>query len=326
MILNVSFLQCRVSVLWIVLFFSSCKFLGVGSIPTEELKSKYADFESEFIEIENVNLHYRDEGNGPVVVLLHGVCSSLHTWDDWTKILKTKYRVIRLDLPGHGLTEIGEEESVLKTEGMISLWEKFRERLKIEKFHIVGNSLGGLIAWRYALDHPNRVDRLILLNSVGYPQPLPELVAVGSHPIVQPLMKISTPRFVVSRGVRQAYGDPSKLKEEVEERYVELSMKKGNRSSIVRIFKEQREGFQDEAMGKRISEIKNPTLVMWGTEDHWLSYEYFPNWKRDLPDAKFIVYDGVGHIPMEEIPERSAKDLDLFLSAKDSMAFRKRKK
>ncbi|MBM9576246.1 alpha/beta hydrolase [Leptospira sp. 201903070] len=317
MILNVSFLQCRISILFIVVVLSSCKFLGVGSIPLEELKSKYSNSESEFITIDHVNLHYRDEGKGPVIILLHGVCSSLHTWDDWTAILKDRYRVIRLDLPGHGLTEIGEEDSVLKTEGMILLLEEFRKRLKIEKFYLVGNSLGGFVSWRYALEYPSRVEKLVLIDSVGYPQPLPELVAVGSHPLIQPLMKVSTPRFVVSRGVSQAYGDPTRLKDEVEERYVELSMKKGNRSAIVKIFKEQRESFQNEEMGKRIPEIRTPALVMWGTEDHWLSYEYFPNWKRDLPNAKFVVYEGAGHIPMEEIPERSAKDLDLFLSKKE---------
>ncbi|WP_246838857.1 alpha/beta fold hydrolase [Leptospira yasudae] len=312
--MRISFFHFRTALLLVSVFLSSCKFLGIGSIPIDVLKSKYANSESQFLQIGNVNLHFRDEGKGPAVILLHGVCASLHTWDDWVASLKGKYRIIRIDLPGHGLTSINGDLAVLDPMEGVKLLEEFRKRLGLEKFHLVGNSMGGYISWNYSLSYPNRVEKMVLIDAAGYPQPLPELIAFGSHPLVQPVAKLSTPSFLVSRGIRQAYGDPSKLKEEVEDRYVDLSMREGNREAIAKIFQIAREKFTNEEISARIKDVQTPTLVMWGTEDHWLKYEYFPNWKRDLKNAKFAVYEGAGHIPMEEIPDRTAKDLDSFLS------------
>jgi hypothetical protein len=96
--------------------------MGVGSIPIENLKTKYAVPDSEFIAINGVNIHYKDEGKGPVLLLLHGICASLYTWDGWASELKKHYRIIRLDLPGWGLTgPIGEASVNLnKMMGFIS--------------------------------------------------------------------------------------------------------------------------------------------------------------------------------------------------------------
>ncbi|MGJ4752124.1 alpha/beta fold hydrolase [Leptospira kmetyi] len=306
--------QFRTVVLLLSVLLSSCRFLGIGSIPIDVLKSKYANSESEFVQIGNVNLHYRDEGQGPAVILLHGVCASLHTWDDWTASLKGKYRIIRLDLPGHGLTGIDGDLSVLDPIQGVQLLEEFRKRLGLEKFYLVGNSMGGYISWNYSLSYPSRVEKMVLIDAAGYAQPLPELIAFGSHPLVRPVAKFSTPSFLVSRGISQAYGDPSKLKDEVKERYIDLSMREGSREAIAKIFQIAREKFLNPDISQRIAEVTTPTLVMWGTEDHWLKYEYFPYWKRDLKNAKFAVYEGAGHIPMEEIPDRTARDLDSFLS------------
>lgn len=142
--------------------------------------------------------------------------------------------------------------------------------------------MGGYISWNYSLSYPSRVEKMVLIDAAGYAQPLPELIAFGSHPLVRPVAKFSTPSFLVSRGISQAYGDPSKLKDEVKERYIDLSMREGNREAIAKIFQIAREKFLNPDISKRIAEVTTPTLVMWGTEDHWLKYEYFPYWKRDL--------------------------------------------
>ncbi|HWB61889.1 MAG TPA: alpha/beta hydrolase, partial [Chitinophagales bacterium] len=75
-----------------------------GDIPLDKLKADLAQPPSKFIRIDGMDVHYRDEGAGYPVVLVHGMSSSLHTWEDWTKVLSKKYRVVRMDLPGYGLT------------------------------------------------------------------------------------------------------------------------------------------------------------------------------------------------------------------------------
>ncbi|TGK21311.1 alpha/beta hydrolase, partial [Leptospira fluminis] len=287
----------------VLLFFGSCRFLGIGSIPLEELKSKYANESSKFIRIDDVDLHYRDEGKGPVIVLLHGVCSSLHTWDVWAEKLKSKYRVIRLDLPGHGLTGIGKDLNGLELSQGVRTLDRFLNALKIDRFYLVGNSMGGYISWNYSLKHPEKVLKLVLIDSVGYAQPLPPMIALASHPLVSPFAKHILPKFMIEKSVEQVYGDKKKVTQELKDRYADLSMREGNRSAYNYFFVMARQKFTNPELSEGIDKIRQPTMVMWGTEDEWLKYEYFGNWKKSLPRAAFRIYEGAGHIPMEEIPE-----------------------
>ncbi|EQA45320.1 alpha/beta hydrolase family protein [Leptospira broomii serovar Hurstbridge str. 5399] len=299
-----------------LLLLGSCRFLGVGSIPLDELKSKYANSESKFVQIDDLNIHYKDVGNGPVIVLLHGVCSSLHTWDAWNEKLKHKYRVIRLDLPGHGLTGPNSDINKLDLAEAVQTLNKFLKALEIDKFYLVGNSMGGYISWNYALQFPEKVQKLVLIDAAGYAQPLPPMIAFGSHPLVSPFAKHILPKFLIESSVEQVYGDKSKVTREIKDRYSDLSMREGNRKAYNYFFVLAREKFTNPKLSVGINRIKQPTMVMWGTKDEWLTFEYFGNWKQDLPGARFEVYEGAGHIPMEEIPDRTVKDFEDFIASK----------
>ncbi len=293
-----------------------CTFLGMNSMPVEQLKIKYADQESEIIEIEDIKIHYKDEGQGPVLILLHGVCASLHTWDGWTARLKDRYRIIRLDIPGFGLTGPAPDKSLYRKEEAVRLFEEVVDEMKLEKFYLAGNSLGGYIAWNYTLKHPDKVERLILVDSVGFSQPLPGLLAFASNPLVRPFARFTMPRFLFDNAVEQVYGDKSKVNQELKDRYFDLAMREGNKGSYIDVFTEMRRLCNDENLSQGIKDIKVPTLVMWGTKDEWIPFKYFENWKKELPGAKFIQYEGAGHTPMEEMPDETARDADLFLSGK----------
>ena len=125
---------------------SFCFLLVSPDIPLSELKKNYTNDFSSFVSIQGMDVHYRDEGEGPVIILLHGTGSSLHTWDKWTKILSENYRVIRLDLPAYGLTGPHPQKKYALDDYRLFL-EEFLKKLELNKFMLAGNSLGGAIAW-----------------------------------------------------------------------------------------------------------------------------------------------------------------------------------
>ncbi len=294
-----------------------CTSLGMNTIPLDKLKAKYADSESEIIQIDDMNIHYKDEGQGPVLILLHGVCASLHTWDGWVDRLKGKYRILRLDIPGFGLTGPPPDPSLNTKEGAVSLFEKVVDEMKLDKFYLAGNSLGGYISWNYALKHPEKVEKLILIDSVGFPQPLPGIIAFASFPIIRPFARYIYPRFLVDGAVQEVYGDKSKVTDKLKDRYFELAMREGNKGGSVDVFTEFRRMCDNQKLSEGIKDLKPPILVMWGTKDIWTPFDTsFPKWKQELPNAKFIQYEGAGHTPMEELPDETARDADLFLSGK----------
>ncbi len=301
------------TLLFVILFLGSCRFLGVGSIPLEELKEKYANADSKFAQIGDLNIHYRDEGQGPVIVLLHGVCASLHTWDGWVQILKPRYRIIRIDLPGHGLTGPPDDLEKLDLAEAVEVLDRLMNHLHIDKFYLVGNSMGGYISWNYSLKYPQKVQKMVLIDAVGYDQPMPSMIALGSHPLVSPFARYVLPSFLVEQSVEEVYGDSSKATQEIKDRYVDLSRREGNRQAYNYFFRTAREKFTNPKISEGLKSVTTPTLVMWGKNDKWLRIEYAQNWKKDLPNSEFIAYDGAGHIPMEEIPELTTKDLVVFL-------------
>ncbi len=297
------------------LFMINCATIGAVDVPVEQLKTKYADENSRFINIDGTNVHYRDEGKGPVLVLLHGACSSLQTWDGWVKELKGSYRIIRLDSPGFGLTGPlagGKYEP----EEFVVLFEKFVKALDLKKFYLAGNSLGGYISWLFTLKRPDMVDRLILVDPVGQKQDLPWIIGFASNPLIRPFARKMMPRFMIHMSVKQVFGDKTKATPETQARYFELAMREGNKSAWVDIFTVMKERCHMDSLSDGIKNIKRPTLIMWGTKDEWIPIALLENWKRDLPSASVITYEGAGHIPMEELPVETAKDANEFLSGK----------
>ena len=295
-----------------------CTSLGMRSIPVDELKKKYASTSSHFIVVDDVAIHYRDEGNkdAPVLLLLHGVCASLHTWDGWVAILKDDYRIIRVDAPGFGLT--GPIPSGNYTpEYYVELINKMLEQLSIQKLSIAGNSLGGYMAWQFALKYPQKVEKLILIDSVGFPQEMPWLLKFSTNGLVRPFARSVMPRYFINKAVHEVYGDQSKVTKEVVDRYFELSQREGNKSAWIDIFMVMKEYSKREDLSKGLTDIHCPIMVMWGTKDIWIPYTTeFPKWQKALPYATFKVYEGAGHIPMEEIPEVTAYDATAFLTSK----------
>ncbi|MEE1895680.1 alpha/beta hydrolase [Pseudomonas otitidis] len=293
--------------------------LGFGSLPLDRLKSRYGNAESgsRYIELDGFNVHYRDEGSRdkPALVMIHGVVASLHTWDGWVKAFAPHYRIIRFDVPGFGLT--GPKRSGdYSGERMVRILSLLLDHLRVDKASIAGNSLGGYIAWNFALAQPHRVNRLVLVDPAGYPmRKVPWMIAAAALPGATVAMPMWMPRALIAQGIKEVYGEPGRIKPGVVDRYYDLTRRPGNRRAMMEIFRVLLKVNKDELAGtpERVAALHAPTLLMWGERDRWISPKHVPLWQRDVPGIQVLTYPGVGHIPMEEIPEQTAADALRFL-------------
>lgn len=282
--------------------------------PVEELKARWAPPPSAFVPLGGMQVHVRDEGrrDDPVpIVLLHGTSASLHTWDGWVRALENQRRVIRVDMPGFGLTgptPDGDYTIEAYTRFAIAVLDHFG----LQHCVMAGNSFGGWVAWETALAQPGRVDALILVDSAGYAiqsESVPIGFRVAKIPVLNRIMDVTLPRSLVASSVRNVYGDPSKVTPELVDRYYEITLREGNRASLVQRFAQAPLGI-DEA---RIRELKVPTLILWGGRDRLIPLEYGALFNRDIAGSRLVVFDDLGHVPQEEDPARTVATVKDFL-------------
>ena len=138
-------------------------------IPYARLEAKYANAASRFIDMPGgLQVHYRDQGDKarPAVVMVHGFSASLQAWEPWVTRLGRDYRIVTLDLPGHGLTRAPAGYRP-NTTAYADLVDQLALRLKLGPYVVVGNSMGGAVAWKDALRHPADVRALVLVDAAG---------------------------------------------------------------------------------------------------------------------------------------------------------------
>lgn len=275
----------------------------------QQLLPLYTDQDSRFMVIDNTLVHYKDVGEGKVLVLLHGAFSSLHTYDAWAMHLEQQYRVIRLDLMGFGLTGANSSNNY-SIEHHIRVLHELLDRLSISFCTLIGSSLGGWIAWEYAYQYPQQIEKLILVNAAGFLEedaiPLPFKLAQSR--LAPHLFKYIIRRSVLELFVRQVFFDTSKATEEVVTRYFDLFTREGNSQALIHLVTTP---FVDNS--HLLTQIEQPTLVLWGAEDAWIPVEHAYRFRDNMPHATLTIYPKVGHIPMEEIPEQSLVEVMDFL-------------
>lgn len=276
-----------------------------SDIPVEELKEKYANEFSKFIEVDGMQVHYRDEGKGTPIVLIHGTASSLHTWNDWTKELAKNYRVIRMDLPAFGLTGANNSGDY-SIQYYTQFLHQFLSKVKVENFYLVGNSLGGNIAWDYTAEHPEKVEKLILVDASGLPtnKEPPAIFKMAKTPVLSSLFLYVTPRFFIKKNMKEVYADDSKITEELITRYHEMALRTGNRQAFIDRAKTDF-NLEGKASLEKLKSIKTETLLIWGAEDNWIPLDNGKRMQTALTNSKLVVIENSGHVPMEENPKES---------------------
>ncbi|MBA4208881.1 MAG: alpha/beta hydrolase [Parvibaculum sp.] len=289
-------------------------------LPREQLIGKYAGGASQFATLPSgASAHIRDEGNpaGPVLALVHGSNASLHTWEPWVAELGGTYRIVSMDLPGHGLTGRVPDDNYSR-EAMAAFVIEVMDAVGAERFAIAGNSMGGGVAAMVALEHPERVSALVLVGSAGIPverdaDDVPLAFRIASMPVISKVMRYVLPRSLVEEGVRKVFVDQSKVTDEMVARYFDLSLHEGNREAT-RIRFAQSAVRDEAAFAARLGEISMPTLIMWGDRDGLIPVSAAHEFKARIPHAELVIYENVGHIPMEEVAEESAAAVAAFLA------------
>ncbi|MFY2557192.1 alpha/beta fold hydrolase [Corallococcus terminator] len=279
--------------------------------PAGEVETRRARSPSRFIDVDGLRTHYRDQGKGPLLVLLHGSNASLHTWEGWMDSLTREYRVITVDLPGQGLTGPDPKNRYTPL-AEVSWLDTFVSALGLERFTLGGNSMGGGLAWRYTVVHPERVERLILVDAFGLrrEEPIPLSLRLYETPVVSRVVRWTTPRFMVKRTVKSTYGDPRKVTPETVDLYVDILLREGNREATRRRFAQKD---SDPSLEERLSEIKVPTLILWGSRDEWILPKYARRFHARIPQSRLVMMEGLGHVPMEEDPHKTVAVVRDFL-------------
>jgi len=283
-----------------------------ADIPVEVLKKKYTDSTSQFIEIDGMNVHYQRKGKGHPLVLVHGFNGQVWNWREWMKELPNDFELIAMDLPGFGLTG-PHPKRAYSTEMSIKFLDDFLTKIGVDTFHIAGNSMGGGIAWAYTLAHPERVKKLVLVDASGYPRDSKQTKTISGFKILRykflhGLITKITPRSIIKQSLEGTYVDQKFANEQEVDLYMDMIRRAGNRQVLIDRTKTPRKN-----RSGLIKNIQHPTLIMWGDKDIIIPVSNAQKFHQDLPNSELVIYENVGHLPMDEVGAQSAKDVRQFL-------------
>ncbi len=286
----------------------------------ESLVARWAPPPSDFIEVRGQLVHLRDVGprdDPQPLVLLHGTSASLHTWEGWVDTLKTRRRVITLDLPGFGLTgpfsgQYAADDYRGDTYARFVL--DLLDTLQLPAVVLGGNSLGGEIAWRVASLAPQRVSRLVLVDASGLPfqpQAVPLGFIAARLPVIGGLGEHLLPRELVAQGVASVYADPRRITAALVDRYFELALRDGNRHALGLRLRQLGDGSDAPP---RLAQLRQPTLILWGEQDRLIPPVTGREFARQIAGSQLVTLPGLGHVPQEEDPARSVAPVKQFLA------------
>jgi len=277
------------------------------------LEARYARGPEDFVPIAGLRLHLRDEGprDAPAVILLHGFGASLHTWDGWAAALSDRFRVLRFDLPGFGLTgpdPTGDYRAARAHDVIAAVMD----RSGVARAAFVGSSMGGRIAWSFAAAHPDRVERLVLIAPDGFESPGRSYGMPTRVPVLARLLPWFMPEALVRWSLAGAYGDPARMTETTVRRTYEMLIAPGVRSAIL----DRIAGHVLQPPEERLRAISAPVLVLWGEKDRAIPPARAEDYRANLRDVRVFVYPGLGHLPFEEDPAATVAVVREFLDGR----------
>jgi pimeloyl-ACP methyl ester carboxylesterase len=275
-----------------------------------ELERRYVASSPQRIEVDGLKVHYKETGpqGAPALLLLHGFGSSLQAWDDWSLKLEQKYRVIRLDLPGFGLTGASPANDYSEEKDLATLTH-FADKLGLEKFSVMGHSMGGKMAWTLAASQPERVQALVLMAPDGFP----EAKDIGTKPYEVPtimgLIKYVLPKYLVRKSIEPAFSDADALNDALVNRYFDMLRAPGVRGAILE--RSNQTIYTDPV--PRLKAIKAPTLLIWGEQDQMIPSTNAQSYANVLSNSSTVLVPKLGHLLQEEQPEKGLTAVMQFL-------------
>ena len=288
-----------------------------ADIPYDTLETIYSVPDTQFMTLDDgLKVHFTDTGpqDRAAMVLVHGFSASLHTWEAWKRDLEADFRVVTLDLPGHGLSR-AEAPELANIERFADVVYEVTQDLGVERFTIAGNSMGGNTAWSYTLSYPETVDGLILVDSSGWPDNPDEdddgpfIFRLLANPLARTVMKDLDMTSLTRSGLEDSYTDQSLVTDALVERYVALSRAPGHRETLLAIMA----GDRVPATPEKMAEIKVPTLILWGRDDNLTRVSGAQKFADTIEGSTLVIYDNVGHLPQEEAAEASIQHVRSFM-------------
>jgi pimeloyl-ACP methyl ester carboxylesterase len=276
------------------------------------LEPEYLNAPTDMIDVAGTRLHVRDGGpkTAPTVIFLHGFGASLHTWEPWAKALAKDLRVIRIDLPGSGLSPpdtIGDYSDKRSLQILIALMDK----LGLARSSLVGHSIGGRIAWTFAGTYPTRVDKLVLVSPDGFASPGFEYGKTPAVPILVKLMRYALPKPLLRMSLKPAYAKPETMTDTLTTRYHDMMLAPGSRDAL--LARMAQTTLVDPL--PILKQINAPTLLVWGEQDAMIPFANSNDYLKAIAGSKRVSFKGVGHLPHEEAPEESIGAVRDFLTA-----------
>ena len=284
--------------------------LWTPDVPRSALEARYLEAPADMRSVGPWQLHVRQSGptDAPAVVLLHGFGSSLHTWDAWAKALSATHRVVRIDLPGSGLSPPDPAHDYTDARSLDMLIA-LMDSLGLQRASWVGHSMGGRIAWTLAARYPERVDKLVLVAPDGfasfgfeYGKPMDVPASLG-------LMRHVLPKPVLRMNLQSAYARPDSLSDAVTTRYHDLILAPGARQAMLDRLKQT--VLQEPV--PLLRQIKAPTLLVWGEADAMIPVSNAQDYLQAIAGSRLVSWPQVGHLPQEEAAQLSLKALADFL-------------
>lgn len=302
----------------LVILLLGSSLLIAPDLTKEQLIGKYKD-ENSFLYFlpSGAEAHIREDGNRnkPPLLMLHGSNASLHTWNKLVEELKDDFRIISIDLPGHGLTGITPQDDY-SIMGMARFTREVVEAFELEDVTLVGNSMGGEVALRYSLMFPHDVKALVLISSSGIDKDDEDgsvgAFALASSNMGRTMMRYFTPKFLVESTLRDVVADPDAVvTDEMATRYWDLLRMAGSRDATIKRFSERD---SEPSLEPILRAVNPPTLLIWGSQDRLVKPKYGIQMNTEIVGSLLKLYPQAGHLAHEEIPEKTANDVREFLA------------
>ncbi|HXM43413.1 MAG TPA: alpha/beta hydrolase [Bryobacteraceae bacterium] len=245
------------------------------------------------VEIYGQKIYYQEAGSGPDVILLHGLGADRGAWAATVPALAAKFHVYVPDQVGFGQSDKPALDYRVGT--LVDFLDAFYKKVGVTKATLVGNSLGGWVAMDFALAHPDKVTRLVLVDSAGYsPQ------RIGGSPLTREALQALNPSTVAGEKRLMALVFYNKMfaSDQFAEQAFTTHLRKNDGYTIDRFIDSILRG--EDVVDGKLGAIKAPTLVVWGREDMLVPLAAGKALAEDIPGAQSVILDSCGHVPPVE--------------------------
>jgi abhydrolase domain-containing protein 6 len=275
-----------------------------------EGERKAANLTIKSVDIPGFNIAYAEGGTGDTIIMVHGYAGNKDNWVYLAKYLTPNYRVIIPDLPGHGDSSKPQNVSYSHA-SQVERLNLFAKELKLTKFHLIGNSMGGNIAGNYAADYPEMVKTLALFNASGVHAPIKSELILLMEKGINPFMIRDAKDF--DKFLEFVFVKPPQLPSFVTQYLAKQSLEAGPLNK--KIGDDMR--LDIFTLESRLNKITAPTLILWGDTDRVVHISSVPIFEKGIKNSKSVIIKECGHVPMIEKPAETASIYQDFLKGRN---------